>query len=278
MLTGAIAVLAAALLCWPHGRPVSRLRALYGLPRPTGTGLLAGEAWVAVVAAGVAVVCWLLLGLAGALAGAGFAAMAWRRWRARRQARARMAAVTETADALGGLVAELRAGTHPAVAAESVAAELTADDGEEGAAATALRAVSVAGRLGGDVHAALARCAAAGDPAMRGSIDRLARAWALAQRHGLPLAEVLDAVRRDLAAHARFESRLRATLAGPRASAAVLAGLPAFGFVLGEAMGASPGHILASTAVGQALLLIGAALVLAGLGWSARLTGRVVPP
>lgn len=276
MLTGAFALLAASLLCWPPGRPGSRLRALYGLPRPAATGWLAGEIWVAVVAAGVALACWLLLGLAGALAGAGFAAMAWRRWRGRRQAQARIAAVTETADALGGLVAELRAGTHPAVAAESVAAELTAD-GEYGAAATALRAVAAAGRLGGDVHAALARCSAVGDPAMRGSIDRLARAWALAQRHGLPLAEVLDAVRRDLAAHARFESRLRATLAGPRASAAVLAGLPAFGLALGEAMGAGPMRILASTAAGQLLLLIGAALVLAGLGWCARLTGRVAP-
>lgn len=277
MLTGAFALLAASLLCWPPGRPGSRLRALHGLPRPAATGWLAGETRVAVVAAGIALACWLLLGLAGALAGAGFAAMAWRRWRARRQAQARIAAVTETADALGGLVAELRAGTHPAVAAESVAAELIEADGEYGAAATALRAVAAAGRLGGDVHAALARCATVGDPAMRGSIDRLARAWALAQRHGLPLAEVLDAVRRDLAAHARFEGRLRATLAGPRASAAVLACLPAFGLALGEAMGAGPMHILASTAAGQLLLLIGAALVLAGLGWSARLTGRVAP-
>ncbi|GGM64997.1 hypothetical protein GCM10012275_39390 [Longimycelium tulufanense] len=63
-------------------------------------------------------------------------------------------------------------------------------------------------------------------------------------------------------------------MAGPRATAAVLAALPLLGLLLGEAIGAGPWHILSETAPGQILLAIGACLACAGLIWTAHLTGK----
>lgn len=274
MLSSALVLLAGAALCWPSG-PADRLRAFAGSDHAVRFRLPSGR-----LAAGAAVVaCGLggfwLLGPAGAAVAALFGMTALRRVRARRLSAARVEATREVADALGGLVAELRAGAHPAVAAESVAADLRpgASSRSGGEAADALRAIAAAARLGGDVDVALTDAAASGSTAL----PRVARAWALAQRHGLPLADVLDAVRRDLDAGVRFAGQLQAKLAGPRASAAVLAGLPAVGLLLGEGMGAHPVAVLATTGAGQALLLLGGLLLAAGIAWSGRLTQQAVP-
>lgn len=269
MLTPSL--LLAAVLCWPAGTAATRLRALREVRRSDRLAYPAGRfaAGAAVAACGLG--GFWLLGVAGAVVGAMFGMAGAHRVRARRQARARVAAVRAVADALGGLVAELRAGRHPAVAAESVAADAPPD----GEAAVGLRAIAAAARLGGDIDMALADTAGSGRPGSE-ALQRVARAWRLAQQHGLPLAEVLDAVRRDLDAGARFAGQLQAKLAGPRASAAVLAGLPAVGVLLGEAMGARPLDVLSSTPAGQVLLLLGGLLVFAGVGWSGRLTQRAV--
>jgi tight adherence protein B len=65
-------------------------------------------------------------------------------------------------------------------------------------------------------------------------------------------------------------------MAGPEASAAVLACLPVFGVLLGELSGAHPLHVLTSTGPGQVLLVLGAFFISAGLLWSARLTTQAV--
>lgn len=262
----------AAVLCWPGGVPAARLRALAEERRSAGRWVIpAGRfaAGAAVAAAGLA--GFGLLGVAGAAVGVLFAVVGARRVQARRHARARVAAAAGVAEALGGLVAELRAGAHPAVAAESVVTD--AVPGSE--AAVGLRAIAAAARLGGDVDIALADAAGS---VVSGSdaLQRVARAWRLAHRHGLPLADALEAVRRDLEASARFAGQLQAKLAGPRASAAVLAGLPVVGILLGEGMGARPLSVLSSTSAGQLLLVVGGLLVLAGVGWSGRLTHRAV--
>lgn len=273
MLTYALLLFGAAALCWPVGVPAERLRALSDDSSSCGWRLPAGRsaAVAAVVAGGLA--SYWLLGPAGGAVGALFALTAVRRVQARRRTAARVAATREVAEALGGLVAELRAGAHPAVAADSVAADMRAGSGHSSWAAAGLRAIASAARLGGDVDVALGDSAATDSTALH----RVARAWALAQRHGLPLADVLDAVRRDLDAGVRFAGQLHARLAGPRASAAVLAGLPAVGLLLGEGMGARPVDVLASTAAGQALLVLGGLFLVAGIGWSGRLTRQVVP-
>lgn len=273
MLTCALLLFGAAALCWPSRVPAERLRAVSDGSRGDGWRLPTGKSVaVAAVVAGGLCAYWLL-GPAGGAVGALFALTAVRRVQARRRGVARIAATREVAEALGGLVAELRAGAHPAVAADSVAADMRAGSGQSSWAGTGLRAIASAARLGGDVDVALGDTAAAGSTALH----RVARAWALAQRHGLPLADVLDAVRRDLDAGVRFAGQLQARLAGPRASAAVLAGLPAVGLLLGEGMGARPVDVLASTGGGQALLVLGGLFLVAGIGWSGRLTRQVVP-
>jgi tight adherence protein B len=91
------------------------------------------------------------------------------------------------------------------------------------------------------------------------------------------MAEILDAVRRDVVAGVRFARQSHARMAGPRASAVILALLPAVGVVLGEAMGAGPLHVLFSTSAGQVLLVVGCGLIWAGMAWSAKLTAPAVP-
>ncbi|WP_034268526.1 type II secretion system F family protein [Haloechinothrix halophila] len=273
MLTAATVTGALGLLCWPSHRATLRLRALLGEvdttswrsqcgPRPVRSRPVAVVSLVLVTLPGVLTFGVVPTGVLLALAGA----VAWR-WRERSRTRARVVAMAAVADAVGGIVAELRAGVQPAAAVESAAADL---DAHHARAAAELRALGAAARLGCEAIAPiLAR--ADTDPVSL-AVARVARGWALAHRHGLPLADVLDAVRRDVESSARFAARLRAMMAGPRASAAVLAVLPVLGIALGEAMGAHPVAVLTTSAAGQLLLVCGAALVLAGTAWCGRLT------
>ncbi|MEQ0559022.1 type II secretion system protein [Amycolatopsis sp. NEAU-NG30] len=240
--------LGAALVCWPPAR--TRLQA--AAERPARFRI--PQAWRAVR--------WLLpAALAGAFAGAGGAiaagvlTLAWRQERrAHQRATTELAMATHTATALRTMVAELRSGAHPVSAAEAAAEAAPA-------VAADLHALATAARLDTDLHA----------PA----IPELAAAWTLGRRHGLPMADVLDAVRRDAEAGLAFARRMRAKLAGPRASAAVLTGLPALCVLLGQAMGAAPLRLLAGSTPGQLLLVTGSVLLWAGTAWCRALTGRV---
>jgi tight adherence protein B len=136
-----------------------------------------------------------------------------------------------------------------------------------------MRAIAAAARLDGDMTRALATVHT---PALRTALTRVAAAWQLAHRHGLPLADVLDTVRRDLEHRARFTRQVLARLAGPKASALVLSALPVLGIAIGEAMGAGPLHVLTSTGMGQVLLVVGVLFLCAGIAWSGRITAGVV--
>jgi tight adherence protein B len=272
---------AVALLCWPHRPARSRTRHLHGPQTAVGRSSLAGASstgvWATrmlarrrglVLTAGAAAVLGLVAaGPAGGAAAAVAAGTGVARRRARRRTAAELAATTDLAAALGLLAAELRAGAHPAAAAERVASDTTAH------AAAVLRTVAVTSRLCGDVSAALCRHARS-TPALERPLGRLAAAWTLAQDHGIPLADVLDTVRGDLAHRVGADRRLHAALAGPRATAAVLAGLPVLGLLMGQAVGAGPWRVLTGGAAGQLLLLTGTVLICAGLTWSAWLVGR----
>src|SRR5699024_11225229 len=78
-----------------------------------------------------------------------------------------------------------------------------------------------------------------------------AAAWRLAEQHGLGMADLLETVRDDLTARRDHARRIDAGMAGARATAAVLAALPALGIALGQPMGAAPLSVLLGGGIGE---------------------------
>jgi tight adherence protein B len=252
----ALVCAAASLACWPVARNAgTRLTEALPRSRPRATRRTLVRLSDRRLFFLVLVPIIPLLGLAGSLSLVLLAAAGWCQYRVRRRGKAEAANAVAMAEALRTTIAELRAGAPPARAAEVAAAN------SFGQAASVMHALARAARLGGEI--------AASSPPIP---EQLAKAWFLSRRHGLPVAELFDAVRRDVIAGARFAARADAGMSGPRASAAVLAALPAFGLLLGEAMGARPWQVLSGTPAGQGLLVLGSALILAGVAWSSRLT------
>jgi tight adherence protein B len=126
------------------------------------------------------------------------------------------------------------------------------------------------------VPAALRREAARHD-GVAPDIERIAAAWSMAERFGVPLAELLAQAHRDIRWRVRFASTVRAQLAGPRATAVVLTALPALGLGLGQLVGADPVAVLRGGPLGQAMLVVGAGLAAAGAAWSDRILRSAVP-
>ena len=156
------------------------------------------------------------------------------------------------------LIGELEAGAHPpaALAAARDAAPLQAETfGSAAAAAT---------------DSADAAAVLLAQPATR----PIGLAWQLGADTGIALAAVLDRVAADLQAEHDQRRSVEAVLAGPRASALLLTGLPLVGIALGSAMGARPIAVLTSTRAGQLLCLAGVVLDVAGLMWMRRLLAR----
>jgi tight adherence protein B len=253
-----------ALLSWPDGRAGRRLRALTGPARRTRFRTSRPTA-ITLIAAAV-LTGWLAAGPAGAVAAGLLAETTRRQLRASTENRRNLDAVDSLAEALRTLVAGLRAGAHPATAAEAAAEDVRQP------AADTMRAMAAVARLGGDMTAALT---SARPPALAPALARVAKAWQLAQRHGLPLADVLDAVRRDVDQRSRFTRQVLARMTGPKVSAAALCLLPVLGVAMGEAIGASPLRMLTGTGLGQVLLLTGVALLCAGVAWSGHITNQV---
>jgi tight adherence protein B len=169
--------------------------------------------------------------------------------------------------ALDVLVGELRTGSHP-VRAFRVAADET-----DGTVADSLRAVAARAKLGADVIAGLR--SAARSSALPENWNRLAACWQLASDHGLAIATLMRAAQRDIAERQRFSARVTAGMAGARATAVILAGLPVLGMLLGQLVGASPLQFFLSGHVGGWLLVIGSMLACAGLVWSDQITDRL---
>jgi tight adherence protein B len=253
-------LLAAALLLWPGRAALRRERRrslsprVDAAPRPGARVPLP-----ALAAAGVGTVAVLLsTPLVAVLAGgcAALAARAELRRRAGLQEEARVTALVEALTALG---AELRGGRSLEEATRAAVAAC-ADEDSGRALARAVRSPEDGGPgADGELGRALARVAAA------------AR---LSARTGCSLAAVVGAVEDDLRARSRQRLELRSATAGSRASAALLAGLPVLGLVMGGGVGADPWQVLTATPTGQVLLVAGVGLEVAGLAWSARLVSR----
>lgn len=239
------------------GRPAPRGRAGRHMAGLRARVERVGAAW-----------CWLpagaLVGLWGdspvpVALGAGAVPLV-SRFRRKRRSRA-TAEGTETAviDLCAAVAGELRSGRLPGGA---LLAAGVGRLGREGAALVA------AVRFGGDVPAALNRAARLPGA---GGLRAVAACWQVSADGGAGLADGLERVAGALRAERDQREELRSQLAGPRSTATVLALLPAFGLLLGTAMGASPLSVLLHTPVGLACLTAGGLLEWAGLAWVARL-------
>jgi tight adherence protein B len=100
----------------------------------------------------------------------------------------------------------------------------------------------------------------------------VAACWQVAVDGGAGLADGLDRIADALRADREQREDLRAQLAAPRSTVALLALLPVFGLVLGGGLGADPVGILLRTPAGLGCLAVGGLLEWAGLAWTARIT------
>jgi tight adherence protein B len=168
--------------------------------------------------------------------------------------------------AIDVLVGELRVGAHPA-AAFAVAADEAA-----GPVAGACRAVAARARLGADVGAGLR---GVGETSvLQEHWERIAVCWQLATDHGLAISALMQAAQRDIAERQRFADQVRSAMAGARATATILAGLPVLSVVMGQLIGAHPTAFLLGGQLGGWLLVVGLALICGGLLWSDRITDQ----
>jgi tight adherence protein B len=193
-----------------------------------------------------------------AVAAAAVCALAW--FLARDVARRRAAAAShrQLLGALRLLIVELEAGARPS-AALATAAEVGP------AHAQVFGAASAAAADGRDAAAMLANEA---------STRPIGLAWRLGEDTGAALAGVLSRVALDLTAEDEQRRSVGVALAGARASAALLTGLPLLGIGLGAAMGARPWAFLLGAPAGRAVCCAGVLLDVAGVVWMRRILRR----
>ena len=166
---------------------------------------------------------------------------------------------------LVSFAAELRAGAAPEAALRRCATDVS----DQMLAMRLTRVVELV-RLGAQGPAALREVGDADRP----ELVWLAAGWELALAQGAPLAPVAHRIAdaaRDRLQHRRA---VRAEMAGPRASARLLAMLPLFGVGLGAALGADPLHVLVATPAGLTCLVGALVLEGAGLCWTGALLRR----
>jgi tight adherence protein B len=168
---------------------------------------------------------------------------------------------TRALEALAVLAADLRVGRGPADALAAAA------DVAVGGTSRALLAAASAARLGGDVPGALTAEPSAVSDVLRG----LAACWTVCLVAGSGLASGVDRLTEGLRAAEAQRRAVDAELAGPRATALLLAALPLAGIGLAGALGADPLRVLLHTPAGVSCLIAGIALDAAGWLWTRRL-------
>jgi tight adherence protein B len=178
--------------------------------------------------------------------------------RGRVRASTRRDAELEWVDALA---AEVRAGRDPRTAFRAASATVTVP------VAPSATAAAVGG---GDVAESL-RADARGSELLRG----VAACWEVAEGSGAGLAASLAVLSDSARENARIRRELRTGMAEPRATAVVLALLPAVGILLGSALGADPLSWLFGTRPGNLVLAAGLALEGLGVLWAWRIAARL---
>jgi len=160
------------------------------------------------------------------------------------------------------LAAEVRAGRDPFSALVASTSALPVPVSPQAVAAA---------RSGGDVVAALRR-----DGARSDLVRGVAACWSVAEGSGAGLAASLATLADAARESERIRRDLRAGLAEPRATAVVLAGLPALGLFLGSMLGADPLGWLLGSLPGFAVLAAGVSFEIAGALWAWRITASLV--
>lgn len=177
--------------------------------------------------------------------------------RGRREVERLGAAVVELCD---GLAAELAAGRPTGTALVNAADALPGLPG--------IDQVVAAVRRGDDVAGALDQASGArGCEALR----LLAGCWRVGVERGGMLATVVEGLAEALRDERSHREEVAVQLAGPRATARLLAGLPVVGILMAVALGARPLAFLFGSAPGLLCLVLGVALDGLGLWWTARL-------
>lgn len=226
--------------------------------------LLAAGVGIVVPAAGAAAVGLLASGPAAGAALGLLVAVLLRRGRSTLEGRTAEVQRRGAVEACAVVADELRAG-------RSAAQALRAAAGVAGPFGVTLRRAASTAVLGGDVAGVLdGEVAAAVAPTAR----RLATCWRVAERTGAGLAVAADTLAAALRAGEEQRRQVQAELAGPRATARLLAVLPIAGLLLGTGTGARPLEVLLDTTVGGVCLVVGTALDLAGLLWTDRILAR----
>ena len=161
--------------------------------------------------------------------------------------------------ALGALAAELESGQPPLAA-------LAVSGGEPTVWPTAVAAASV----GEDVAAALAQDAV-DQPALRS----LAACWRVSASTGTGFAAAVSRLAESARAAEAVRVDLEGELAGPRATARMLAILPCVGVAFGVMLGSDPISWLLTTGAGLACLVGGITLTVLGMVWTGRIAAAV---
>lgn len=243
-------------------RPVgaARLGALQPRRTPAGARSAPWRAGTVLPAAG-GVAALVVLGPVAAVLAVVLALVASAAVRRHRSAVADRAERQRAVEALAALAGDLRVGQPPSVALAEAA------DVAVGGVRSAFGAAASAARLGGDVPSALQSEPSAAPDVLRG----LAACWSVCSVAGSGLAAGVDRLAEGLRAAEAQRVRLDAELAGPRATAVLLAGLPVAGLLMAAALGADPLHVLLHTPLGVTCLVAGLTLDVLGLLWTRRM-------
>lgn len=165
----------------------------------------------------------------------------------------------DTIAAVAALAAELRAGTTPVHA-------LVASGGSPSVWPQA----HAAALHHGDISAALVI-----DSRVVPELASLNACWRVGTRSGAGLAASVSRLAQSLREAQETRFQLETELAGPRATARMLAFLPLVGIGLGYLMGAQPLTWLISQPLGWATLAVGACLTALGVWWTTAIAAKV---
>jgi tight adherence protein B len=283
LLSASFAAAAVLLLGVQRYGPV-RLDELLGRARPAGSASSAGASapsrsrvlprmaagaarWPALVAMSSMLLAasWTAGPVMAVLLAVG-AASGRRWWRARRRAATVEVERRGILEACSVLAGELRAGRTSAEALRAGAVVAT------GPSQAVLRTGAATAGLGGDVAGVLG--AVPLNCAVPDVLRSLAACWSVCSATGGGLAAAVDRLEEGLRADQVLRQALAAELAGPRATAGLLAVLPVVGLLLAGALGADPLAVLLHTPLGLVCLVGGVGLDAVGVLWTNRLVRR----